>query len=553
MAKYLSIVQLKLLFCVLLRNEAILSDFATRLTVDHFENKAHQLLFKIVTAYNAEYSTTPPKQIVTTELNTILTEDQDLLDDSERDILEDILDTAYDPDFWSDVNFDSPKIEKTVNKFATALAKCRIVSETIRSLTEQADISNLPNMLESAYLAAQTVEEQAVYNKKQDNLFQVSWDINNPFEKITTGLEFFDIFMGGGAATSEVYLYMAPYGTCKTTVAVQLWAEASKIAAVRTDGKIGLSFYVSYEAPRAELQHRILMYDAQINRASLEGMGKLGMQALGNNPLTPKEYEKHRFKDLIAAGLFKPERQRAEESIARLNDHCVVLDMTGSDIENPSAGSRGLSEIVNRIKAELRVRGPEYVVQNVIIDYLGLMVDRDTTKPVVRGLENHILYQRAVSAIAHNISTKLKTHTWIIHQLSGEANANTNPTRKVHHTDGKGSKSVGENAHFCFASGALTKDGLGMLSCTKHRRYRDVPPVIIKLYGEFNCVVHADNFVVDSKGQIVDKATINAVQTYQSQAAGNSNNAGGIDQIPPDQQEGNEGNADVDDIEDEDF
>jgi hypothetical protein len=85
------------------------------------------------------------------------------------------------------------------------------------------------------------------------------------------------------------------------------------------------------------------------------------------------------------------------------------------------------------------------------------------------------------------------------------------PTKTLHHTDAKGSKSFGENLDFSFVIGNLNSDSMGQIACTKHRRFRKVPPSIIRVDGEYNSVVGLNNYHIDSRGQIVEKSTMAAV------------------------------------------
>lgn len=327
---------------------------------------------------------------------------------------------------------------------------------------------------------------------------------------------------------------MAPYGTCKTTLGVMLWCTAAKQCFEQTlsedyDGRKGMSVLVSYEAPLSpEIQHRSVMYAAQINRFSLEKMGSDGLSALSDDPDNPLPYEKKLFAAQIADGVFKPERTRVNECIGWLDEHVHCIDMSGSDRENfPGAGYGGVQEIVNRIKLELREResdGSEWYVKNVIVDYLGLMVDRDSTLRKSDPVEDHKAYQAAVAQIVNLVSKPFDCPSWILHQLSGVANATLNPTKVLHHTDAKGSKSFGENLDFCFVIGSLNADSLGQVACTKHRRAAKQAPSVIKVDGEYNLVTSPTNFQIDNKGQIVDKDSMNTAGLTTDQFAAQQGN-----------------------------
>lgn len=288
------------------------------------------------------------------------------------------------------------------------------------------------------------------------------------------------------------------------------------------DGRKGMTVLVSYEAAlQPEIQHRALMYAAQISRTSLSNMGFDGIDALMNDPDAPLPYEKKKFHQQISDGLFEPERVRLQKSIIWMNDHTLCLDMSGSDAINPAAGNGGVAEIVSRIAAELRVRGSEWYVKNVIIDYLGLMVDRDSTVDRTRkhGIEDHKIYQQAVGVVVKTISKHYACHTWLMHQLSGAANAQLSVAKTLHHTDAKGSKSFAENLDYAFCVGNLNMDNMGQMACTKARRSSRTPPSILRVDGEFNTVLSPDNFHVDVHGKIIDESTMAAVGLNASAAS----------------------------------
>jgi hypothetical protein len=316
-----------------------------------------------------------------------------------------------------------------------------------------------------------------------------------------------------------------------------LWATAAQQCYEDTlaedwDQRKGLSVLVTYEAPLApEILHRLVMYSSRVSRYSLERMGLDGIDALNNNENDPLSYEQRLFTTEIRDGVFKPERVRVAEIEHWVNAHTLCLDFSGADPLHPTAGNGGVAEIVQRIKQELQQRGPEYYIKNVIIDYLGLMIDNDSKlKNTKNPMETHRSYQQAGELCVKQICKPFNCHAWLMHQLSGEANSQQSVTAKLHHTDAKGSKSFAENLSFAFVVGNLNLEGLGQIMCTKHRRYRRLPPTIIKVDGEFNLVLSPDNYHIDSRGNIVDKATANLVGAAVPNIAVNVNQTGMFDE-----------------------
>jgi len=515
--KRLSGPHLKLFVAVLLQNEIVFQNFYGKLTVEHFSDEHYRLLYRMLLDFWGENSTLPTEAETYAGIMSYYETDPEIISELAQDELEDFLNYAYDPVSFGASGPDSAKMEKFGFKAGKRLLQEQLVQSIAAQVTELPDLDQLSKFFQTAATQSDYLALHEHSNKPKLS-FGENFDKIAPFMVQSTGLDFLDKYMAGGSAPREVYGLMAPYGTCKTTIAVMLWCLAARQAYEETlrdewDGKKGLSFIVTYEAPLApEIQHRALMYAATIHRSSLEKMGYDGLDALRTDPNEPLPYEQKKFINEISEGLFQPERTRVDAIIPILNNHTVCLDFTGADPDFPTAGSGGIGEIESRIKLELRNRGlDKHYVKNVIVDYLGLMVDRDQTLDGPKRADNHLLYQQAIPQLQKNISTAFNCHTWVMHQLSGQANAMLSPTKTLHHTDAKGSKSFGENLNFAFVIGNLNLDQMGQIACTKHRRSKNMPPSIIKVQGEYNNVVAPDNYHIDGNGKIVDKSTADAV------------------------------------------
>ena len=513
----LSAAHLRLFVTILMQNETIFSHFKSKLTVAHFADESYQLLYRVLLDFHKENNCLPSFTEIWADLESMLEQDSEIISEGSRLDLEDFLSYASDPD-----TLDGEDVHtKWLEKFALRAGKRFLMfaqSDNLKlALHKGGEIEDLSFVLQKTLLELEMLKTMGIKDKAALT-FDSNWDKRDPKIIRTTGLGFLDKYLGGGSAEGEVYGIMAPYGTCKTTLAVMLWCEAAKQCyeekLENSEGKHGISVLVTYEAAKSpEILHRALMYAARVNRASLDKMGMDGLDSLLNDPENPLDYERKIFAQEIKDGVFEPERVRVENAITWLNSHTLCLDFSGSDKEYPTAGSNGIDEIVQRIKLELRTRGSSCYVRNVIIDYLGLMVDRDATlKQQENGRqEDHKTYQTAVARIVREISKPFSCHTVVLHQLSGAANSMLSPTKTLHHTDAKGSKSFGENLDFSFVIGNLNSDSMGQIACTKHRRSRRVPPSIIRVDGEYNSVVGLNNYHIDSRGQIVEKSTMKSV------------------------------------------
>jgi hypothetical protein len=513
----LSAAHVRLFVTILMQNETIFSHFKSKLTVAHFPEESYQLLYRVLLDHYKENNSLPSFTEIWADLESMLEQDSEIISDASRLDLEDFLSYAADPDTFDGASVHSKKLENFALRIGREILM-RAQSHGLQlALNAGIDDKDLPLFLQKTQLELEMLKTMGIKDK-QALTFDVDWDKRDPKIIRTTGIGFLDKYLGGGACVGEVYGIMAPYGTCKTTIAVMLWCESAKHCyeekLENSEGPHGISVLVTYEAAKApEILHRALMYAARVNRESLDKMGMEGLASLLDDPENPLDYERKLFKQEIDDGVFKPERSRVESAIVWLNSHTLCLDFSGSDKDYPTAGSNGISEIVQRIKLELRTRGPSYYVRNVIIDYLGLMVDRDVTleNPKNGRQEDHKSYSTAVARIVREISKPFNCHSVVFHQLSGHANSMLSPTKTLHHTDAKGSKSFGENLDFSFVIGNLTTDSMGQIACTKHRRVRKMPPSIIRVDGEFNSVVGLNNYHIDSRGQIVEKSTMKTV------------------------------------------
>ena len=523
----LSGAHLRLFMSVLLQNETVFQQFYGKLTVDKFSDESHKLLYRVLLDLWEKNKTVPSEAELYVEIESHFSVDSQIISSAGRDDLEDLLNYSYDEATFGSNDPSSSKMTKFAFSAGKRFLQQCHATEVLSDLSSMPTLDNLSGFFNQAASQAELLALNE-YNSKPKLTLPEEWSYTSPFILRTTGIPFLDKYMRGGARKQEGYSLMAPYGTCKTTLAVMLWSQAAMQSHEDTlqddwDGNKGLSFLVTYEAPLSpEVQHRVVMYTAQVHRERLEAMGIGGIGVLGYDPENPLPYEQKLFSQQIGDGLFEPEKARIERVTPYLNEHTVCLDFTGDDDEWPNAGHGGIDEIIQRINLELRSRGPEYYVKNVIVDYLGMMVDQDNSI-VGDKHENHLLYQQKVSELVNRIAVRMDCHIWILHQLSGAANAMLSPTKTMHHTDAKGSKSLVENIHFSFVIGNLNMDQMGQIACTKVRGARRQPPSLITVEGEFNNVFAPENYHIDSKGKIVDKETAKAV--------GNSLSLGDFDSL----------------------
>lgn len=501
-------------------NQDFLESIRQTLINNEIPDEAYEFYVKALIDFYDTFGRLPSKLEIQTDLRGRV-EAADL-EDYEISKLNRLLKTIFSSGYRRQVKQTSYDLEAYVRTIASIILKKAQTQFAIEELSDfqRTGEGELPLLFEN--FQSKSEEINLVGEAPKVNLtFKDGWDLENPMVVKTSGLAMFDRYMDG-VAKNEIYLFFAPYGVCKTTVAVQLWAESAKMslqeelsyheraALLEPDEEVPefereISVFISFEPPTSpELHHRLLMCAAKISRDSLKRMGTMGLAGLSDEIDNPKVYEQDIFSEEIATGLFIPERQRAVEVIEWINTYTLVLDFSGSNMTHANAGTGGVPEIVACINAELRSReketGVKHRVRNVMLDYLGAMLERVYGE---KASENAVLTQVMVKRLVDGVSKKYGCHIWVMQQLSGLANAQLNPTAKLHHTMGKGCKSVGENADFCFVVGHLEPvNQIGQLVCTKARRAKMQKSVLVKVEGEYNTVRMASGYGVDATGSI---------------------------------------------------
>ena len=500
----------------------LFSLFHEQLEVSHFNGfEIYQLVYRVLTNFHSEHGELPGPGIVWTECDSILEQMPEHFTGQEIDDLEAFLNEAYEVEEWTGVVADKQQVRWALNKIRDFIED-RVITDYVGPLLAGPTVpTDLPDFL--VQMGDRVTQIQSIDGQEGSNLtFGNDWDKQAGLPIRSTGLPYLDDFMAGGHCVGEVYGILAPYGTCKTTLATMLVCNEARYAQQEYEptkpDRCGISVIVSYEAPKQpELHHRFLMYLAQIRRDSLASMGEDGLSGLGDDSNNPLPYEKELFHQHIQDEMFIPEATRALQCVDLLNKHCLVLDMTGNDPTYPGAGGGGLKEISRRIRLELARRGPECYLTSVVIDYVGALVKRAmaVANEDSNELRHHIT---KIPLLARNeIAAEFKCPVWLVHQLSGQANSVLKPGASLHHTDSAESKSFAENLDFAFVIGNLNSDNMGQIACTKHRRAGNAPPKVIQVDGMFNTVLARDDMFVDSHTRaILDKDTASTAGVVSS-------------------------------------
>jgi hypothetical protein len=312
------------------------------------------------------------------------------------------------------------------------------------------------------------------------------------------GLDFMDIYMGGGPARQNLITLMGPYGSAKTTIAVA--ATAQQCIYWQTEWQksqqadpLNLVFYFSYEEPLPSLQLRVMANVAQIPRQRLEGKAFSDLSTADRL----ESYEREIFAPQLRTGVpVGGEQDRYRHWRQMLNHNLVWCDMTGNDPKNPNAGKGLVREMRDVIQRRLlqyeRVHGRPAQVGCVVVDY--------ANAAVVRYMEAKGIPPEQIRFYAGRFGLNFKNHVLVpfdcfglvVNQLNPSSNQKA-PGVAAHHTDASEARNFAENADYSFQVSALTENELGTIRCSKQRGAARRPDRVIQLAGEFGRITDADD------------------------------------------------------------
>lgn len=499
------------MLAVLIRNPHAFQAVRELLTPEKLNevDPAQALLWKVVNTFFEEHGKLPDRKLLEADLEDVLDASPTVLTEEEREDLDGLLDQAFDK--------KDTKIAKSKMKANWAIQTVRMVLEDLhsmhvkRSVVDEGMVSaELPELLQKLTQDAEAIA--SLQDKPASVPFPAGWEKGNSLELVPTGIGVLDRFLGGGHVAGEVNLFMGPYGSCKTLLAVMGLVEGARYAAGLTaepdwDDRLPLSAIFSYEMRPEDLQERCLAYGASIPRERVRNALNSGNGLAYFSKSKLVDYEEELFKAELQAGEpVTPERTRARKTIELLNRHALFLDMTGSDPKRKTAGNGYVPEIARDLQQELRSRKKAYLV-SVWVDYLGAMSKRhlEATNQEFSDLRHRLA--GGVLLLGNLVAKPFQCPVWVNHQLSGAANAR-GPAARIHHTDAAEAKNVAENADFAIVTGNQTEeDQLCVFACTKHRRQARRSDVVVRVDGQFSRVMDVSSkYVVDRHVQrIVSK------------------------------------------------
>jgi hypothetical protein len=499
------------MMAVICRNPEVFEQVRPLLPLEDAETigGCYAVVYKCVGDFYDEYFEMPGHTQLKDSAQQVIADNPDELTDDEVDRLDAFIDMIFDPEEWEGKDLATdPGFAKyartTFAKFREERVAFRVSEQLLagqRVSTTVAD--DLQDCLEAVQAAVSLRTGPAPV------IFAEGWKSRERPHLVSTGLAALNEFVGGGLRRGELLLFMGPYGSMKTTVAVQGFVESAKLAQVMTESAANRdgpkvhykAVFVSYEMPLEEFQERILCCLARIPRRRHKQIASYATDLRGGGE--PYQYEVAIYAKQVAQGLaIQTEVERVRQAEVLLNNYAIFIDFSNADPNNPAGtgGDRELAAVMKSEKHAYQGVGDkkDYVLsyQSVWIDHLAAMIANQagTDKIDVTDDTTRKLLKMSPKHIGAWVAKKHEVPVIILHQLAGDANSRS-ATAVFHHTDADECKSVGMFVDFAVQTGPLTKDDrhLAVWQCTKHRREPNRQRQIVQLQGDYNRVVSVDH------------------------------------------------------------
>jgi len=531
----MSVNSLELSLSVILRNKKAFEQvrhFIDPVSIDNcLSNRAITLLYQLVWDFYKKTNDVPDPIYLTAQIKDLYKNNKLDLTREERNYLQNIFNKIYSVDEKyileeKNVIIALKQLKELLNKYYDS----NLVQSIIRD-PENCDIDDIIAKIQEKKKSLDNID----CADNVEELFPPNWDQEQKYDFIPTFFGPLDRFFGGGMLPEEIYAFMGPFGSCKTTLAIQISVNLAEYASdlylrgESKEGKIPVSFFISTETPKSEVRLRILSYAAKIPRERLQ-FTKLSSLCKENRPgaIPETKYE------LMLYGnndkRFISEYERAMAKTELLNKHFIFLDCSGNDPKFPTAGYNGILDVKNFIDRIIQKYENKIYPIFICIDHASGLASRilEGNQSKYKLTDLRFILKDIVRTASIGLAKHYKVPVFITHQLSGVANTK-GPTGRVHHTDAAECKSFAEFVDFAITTSQLTQDKrqLARLICTKHRRQPPKDHAIVKLLGQFNWLVDV------SKDYTIDPSERDFVRKGDDFSLGYQGSFSDDDDIPP--------------------
>ena len=319
--------------------------------------------------------------------------------------------------------------------------------------------------------------------------------------KESTGLTFFDKLFAGGDAPKEVYGVMGPYGSGKTTLAVQLCVEKAKVfqqKAAEEGAKPKTTHLFFYEASYAEIVRRLWSYTAKISRETMENFTGENWEIFSTTG-NLKDYEQRLFAvDINAHGIENVYGEYERFLIGKEALTNVVLhNFSGMDEDNSGLtyGNGYVEEIAASLRNYCNNTGNE--IGAVYVDYVLIAARNHMNFKNYREERLRHLVGGFPGAVLRQVAGPFDCCVYLMHQLAAASNGR-NFNANFTNADSAESKSFPENLWFNVYLGVRDPaSGVMKIGLAKTRRGPGVQPCLIRMDGTIGRFSSADDYVVD--------------------------------------------------------
>lgn len=478
------------MLAILLRNDAAFGQVSALLTARHIEENWHHgyaCLYRMVRTQYKKTGVLPPRTWIETTFEAELEDDPHGLTEKEKRDVTILLASAFDEKYYRNQN-TGQLARLAIDTAKDFLLQCE--KRNLKKKTSEEHELDLSPLLTESMERAQRIE--ALGSGVSTTVFPEDWDIEAEMPMRPTGCSALDFFLGGGDTEGDVNLFMGPYGSCKSLLAVQCTCASIESAIAATvsgqlQGRRPICVLASYEAPIAEFRNRCLAFMARVPFTKLNTIRSLSELAQPGAPL--QKYERRLFKHEISTGqTVLSEIERVRQAMRKVNEYVWFLDLSSGN----GVGGGAVPELAGIIKQRLQSE-PDLQIWSFWVDHLDAMVDEHMLTAGIKPDDRRHLLKAIPNQLRRQLAIPCKTRIWLLHQLSGETNAKS-PTAFIHHTNGAECKAVAAYASFSIVVGNQDSNQRCVWRCTKRRRRKaDGSELVMQIDGEFGRVINVSN------------------------------------------------------------
>lgn len=501
---------------VFMRHQAAFDQARAQLLPEHFEeaeDSAAAVIWEAALAFAEAYNgrLIPSKQFMHAELSGMRDDNGFfLVHDVDEVEVDDIVDTI----------FDGPA--PTTDMVQVALNDCRrmLLEYHQRELAEQTKGAYNESLLSVLRETENRLCAAATFglDEMDFKLAAPNWkeQVSEPLRPI--GIDFLDRCLGGGDKAGEVNAFMAPYGTCKTTLACMITVQSAlrgleeHVAQTGSEEGAPITVIVTWEDQKEDIFHRCLARCAGVAWSDIARRDF-------STPDNLKPYELRQLQQMMRQNpeaTIRCEEQRVDNAYEQLIKNICIIDMEGG-----TEAFRGYSGDMHY--------GLELVLRKLVSQYDGRRIDRiiiDHASAAAKaycskhnkdlGRELRLLLNTFPRELRLRVAQQFNCPVWVMHQLSPAA-ASKKPGSLPSMTDCSESKSFVEFISNAFVAGTPTSESLIAFGHVKHRRSGVSPTRILRIDGAMQSLSDVSHQYELESGTIVSAGEARRVVTSNRQ------------------------------------